>query len=146
MRSVASLPCLSPASFLTISYVLTALPLAEPRLPLPPTALSTQLQLTHTYTHDTDTVTQTQHTQVHNATHIGAHTWDTHMNTFQGAHAHTFTCPYTHVHAFSHIQHTQEYTHTYSHSCFPNLQLLQIFSPRISLLQTNAHSEMFLFN
>lgn len=105
MRSVASPPCPSPASFLTLSYVLTALPLAEPKLPLPPAALSTQTHLTHMHM---------RHTQSHTP-HTGAHVLYPRRHP-QAAHPHvdTSTGMRMHIHTpsppcactLTHITHT----------------------------------------
>jgi len=67
LRSLARLPSLSPASPTTISSVRSALPLAEPKLPLPPAAHThTHAHtLAHTLAHGRHTVPQTHRTQAH---------------------------------------------------------------------------------
>lgn len=123
MRSVASLPSLSPASFLTISYELTALPLAEPKLPLPPAALSTQMHIPHTHTHVTYTQSLKHHAQVYTCyTHIGSHryTYTHHTQTQSQSCIHKFTPLHTHVCALSHILHIHRQTHKLTHTHIHN--------------------------
>lgn len=118
IRSVASLPRLSPASFLTISSVLTAPPLAEPKLPLPPAAHRHTGSHTHghTYTHYKYSHSNTPHTGTH--VRISAHT-PAHR---QGTHIRAFTpmCVYTHTY-YTHIgtyTHMLILTHINTHTVF----------------------------
>lgn len=137
MRLVASLPCLSPASFLTISYMLTALPLAEPKLPLPPAALSTQRHI-HAHTQATYTVTQTHHTRAH-MLHTHRHPWGTHPHKPIQRHVRTrsynFTPMCTHTHTY--------YTHIGTHTCsLPLTHILTQLFPEPS----NSSNTLFFLN
>lgn len=106
MRPAASPPCLfSPASFLTISYLLTALPLAE--LPLRSAALGAQMHMlihvlpTQSLQHTTHRCTRATCTQAQTHTLIGMHTCS-HF---------TPMCMHNHAHMFTH-------SHISSHSVF----------------------------
>ena len=132
---MASLPSLSSAPFLTISSLLTAPPLAEPKLPLPLQHRGTH---THRHTHGTPTPHPhnhpTHYTQA--PTHVHVPT-PTHRQMHSQAITHIYTpsypCVCKHICVGTHIcigTHTDTLipTHTHTHtSFFLNVQTLQTF-------------------